>query len=318
MKSIFHSGYELVSALHGEDTEEDKNGASGGTTVNNGGYNHAPWYSCYFSLASTVVGAGILGLPYAFSQTGWILGTIFLMLCASLSCFACHLMSEAALKTNIPSSYRTVTAASLPYYSKIIDLIVTFKGIGIATSYLIVIIDSVTLVFDAWSFPTILQNRFIILLLSYVIIVPVSSLPTLHAMKITTIISACMILFIIFLIFLYSLNITSISMLNPCTHANDSTCRGDYIYAQTDTWITLKTFPIFIFSFGCQQNTFSVVNELRRPNYFRINFIFIAALGTALFLSMVSCYAGYATYGSKVYSDILRNYPGKNKLSYFS
>ena len=35
--------------------------------------NKAGSFSCYVCLANTIMGAGMLGLPYAFSQAGWAL-----------------------------------------------------------------------------------------------------------------------------------------------------------------------------------------------------------------------------------------------------
>ena len=34
--------------------------------------------ACYSSMCNTILGAGVLSLPYAFSLTGWVTGTILL------------------------------------------------------------------------------------------------------------------------------------------------------------------------------------------------------------------------------------------------
>ena len=36
----------------------------------------ATWFSCTICLCNTLLGAGILGIPYAISNTGWILGAL--------------------------------------------------------------------------------------------------------------------------------------------------------------------------------------------------------------------------------------------------
>jgi len=73
---------------------------------------------------------------------------------------------------------------------------------------------------------------------------------------------------------------------------------------------TLKSFPIMIFSFSCQQNTFAVVNELVLPTQSRVDSVFVAATFTALVLYLVVAYCGYLTYGNRLTSDILKMYPG--------
>ena len=34
----------------------------------------ASFFSCYCNLINSIMGAGILGLPYAFANTGWVFG----------------------------------------------------------------------------------------------------------------------------------------------------------------------------------------------------------------------------------------------------
>ena len=47
---------------------------------------------CVIGLVKAIVGAGILGLPFAFGQTGLTLGTALLALSALLQSFTCHLL----------------------------------------------------------------------------------------------------------------------------------------------------------------------------------------------------------------------------------
>jgi hypothetical protein len=70
--------------------------------------NKATAFSCYICLANTIMGAGILGLPYAFAQTGWLVGTIFMLLCATSSVFSLHELSICAGMTQKPSSFYSV------------------------------------------------------------------------------------------------------------------------------------------------------------------------------------------------------------------
>ena len=58
--------------------------------------NKATWLSCYINLSSTIMGAGVLGLPHAFAHTGWAGGLLLLAICAVSSGLALHFLSKCA------------------------------------------------------------------------------------------------------------------------------------------------------------------------------------------------------------------------------
>jgi amino acid permease len=89
---------------------------------------------------------------------------------------------------------------------------------------------------------------------------------------------------------------------------NDETCRGELdIVTNFDS--TMKNLAIFVFSFTCHQNVFSIVNELERPTQRRVDSVIALAIGSAFVLYMIVAIEGYKTYGSNVKGDILLNYP---------
>ena len=52
--------------------------------------------SCVVALSNTILGAGMLGLPHAFSECGWALGYGMLFLSATLSTLGLSLLSRCA------------------------------------------------------------------------------------------------------------------------------------------------------------------------------------------------------------------------------
>lgn len=104
-------------------------------------FNKASILSCFINLANTIVGSGMLGLPYAYSHTGWVLGTFLLIICGLASAFALHLLSLCALKQPGPSSFYSIANEVMPSMTIVIDAAVAIKCFGVATSYLIVIGD---------------------------------------------------------------------------------------------------------------------------------------------------------------------------------
>ncbi len=96
-----------------------------------------------FVLANTILGAGMLGLPYAFASCGFLVGPLMLLAFGGCSVTALILLSEAADLAGRPANFRSVSEMAVPGAGLYIDVAVAIKCFGVATSYLIVIGDSV-------------------------------------------------------------------------------------------------------------------------------------------------------------------------------
>ena len=140
------SGLHAISLIPDEEVADDigTEGRSAETdpaTADSLILNKATWGSAYINLTSTVIGAGVLGLPHAFASTGFIGGTLLLLVCACSSAFALHFLAKCAKRITPPVSFYAVSEVALPGYSSIIDFAVAVKCYGVATSYLVVIGD---------------------------------------------------------------------------------------------------------------------------------------------------------------------------------
>jgi amino acid permease len=62
----------------------------------------------------------------------------------------------------------------------------------------------------------------------------------------------------------------------------------------------MKVLPVFIFGYTCQQNIFSVNNEMERPTRRRVDTVIVLSVGIALVTYLIVAIAGFSTYGSKV------------------
>jgi amino acid permease len=325
--------------------------------------------SCVINLTSTIIGAGILGIPYAFSKFGWILGSVFLVACSSLSFFGLHLLSECSRRL-VPSHHTTfyqIAELTIPRYSRIVDVAIMTKGIGVATSYLIVINDSLPSALAPYlssdTYNTLFGSRSTTILLAYLIVVPLSYFPRIDSLKYSSFVSLIMIIFLVCLIAIYALfdpsKTAQQDIWNPClgldrrlltssslwrTSSELDASAADYTATATATassaaaticqkgvteWINsnlyahsssklyfFQYFPIFLFSYTCQQNTYNIINELERPSYFRVNLVFLISTALTLGLYLTISYAAYVTYGNAILSDVLTLYPSKSPLSF--
>ena len=204
-------------------------------------------FSSFINLSNTILGSGMLGLPYAFSCVGWVFGTFLLLLSGFIMSFTLHLLASCALFYSIPTSFSKVGLNIHLFCSLFIDLAVSIKCFGVATSYLIVIGDLMPDVFQdlsssSSSSSSILEDRRLWMGLMFLIIIPLSFLKNLNSLKFTSTLSIIFVIFLTLLILFYSFHI-------------ESSSSSKNIHTATLNSSTLRIFPIFIFSFTCHQVT---------------------------------------------------------------
>ena len=212
--------------------------------------NCASPFSCFVNLCNTILGSGMLGLPYAFSRTGWVLGSILLVLCGSLSSFALHTLAMCALKEKDPSSFYTVAHSAIPKFTHLIDIAVAVKCFGVGTSYLIVIGDLMPDVMSFFEVSGPLSHRQIWVFIGFLIVAPLCCLRNLDSLKFTSVFAIGFVIFLTILITLYALDIPN---LDACEDIeSDEECSGETSNFVTDM-DTMRVFSIFVFGFTCQQ-----------------------------------------------------------------
>jgi amino acid permease len=121
----------------------------------------APLRSGILVLAHTLMGAGMLSLPAAFAECGYLVGTLLISFFAMLAWTGLHLLSEAADLAGRPSCFNRVANAAVPGGGVFFDLAIAIKCFGVATSYLIVVGDNLPRAMDGFGVtaPLLLQRR---------------------------------------------------------------------------------------------------------------------------------------------------------------
>jgi amino acid permease len=96
----------------------------------------------YVNLTKTMIGSGVLALPFAFNKAGYVLGMFQLLLSwagalTGLS-FLYHLAAKVSARDR-DASYYKCAVLSYPGVATLVDVLVGIKCVGVAISYLIVI-----------------------------------------------------------------------------------------------------------------------------------------------------------------------------------
>ena len=276
--------------------------------------------SCYANLCNTILGAGMLGLPNGFAGSGFVGGCIFLFISSFFSAMGLKLLALSAEKTSKKgeaSSFYSVANATLPNYgTMLIDFAVAIKCFGVATGYLITIGDCMVDAFqyilshDDKTFTIhqehILLSRKFWIIVGLLTIIPISFFKTLNALRCISAFSILIVYALVLVVVLYAQNV-----LDPCeSYINNDIgeCKGE-TYLVTSIPHMIRNLSIFVFSFTCHQNIFTVVNEISNPTRKRIDGVITLTIYTALILYLIISIEGYKTYGDHVYGDILLNYP---------
>ncbi len=99
------------------------------------------------------------------------------------------------------------------------------------------------------------------------------------------------------------------SFMNPCAGFPDrAACVGDHnLFTSMDR--TINVFAVFVFAFTCQQNIFSIVNEIKDHTQSKVNKVVLLSIMSAMVINLAVSLTGYYTYGEQVKANILENLP---------
>lgn len=274
--------------------------------------------SSFINLINTILGTGVLGVPYGYSETGWVLGAIFFLTFATFSATANYFLAECALHgKSSPCSFYSVAKAAFPKWAWVIDASVVLNTFGGSTSYLIVFSNTIPDVLSFFGATGAALNRQLWVFIAWLIVAPLCCLRNLDALKFTSGMSVLAVFFIVVLTLAFagaSDNDTGSSspLLMACGDGTEQ-CKGDTTNFALGIG-TGRVLGIFAFGFICSVNIFSVVNELRSPSIQRVSIVVNMTVWCAFIVYVCVGVAGYYTYGDKIRSDILLNYP-KNGLT---
>ncbi|XP_036106984.1 sodium-coupled neutral amino acid transporter 2 isoform X1 [Molossus molossus] len=283
-----------------------------------------------FNLSNAIVGSGILGLSYAMANTGIALFIILLTFVSIFSLYSVHLLLKTANEGG-SLLYEQLGQKAFGLVGKLAASgSITMQNIGAMSSYLFIVKYELPLVIKALmniEDPTglwYLNGDYLVLLVSLVLILPLSLLRNLGYLGYTSGLSLlCMVFFLIVVICkkfeiacpfedpsiiseaVNSTFIPSTVLPHIAFNMTDDSCRPRYFTFNSQT---VYAVPILTFSFVCHPAILPIYEELkdrsrrRMMNVSKISFfaMFLMYLLAALF--------GYLTFYEHVESELLHTY----------
>lgn len=252
--------------------------------------------SSTINLVKTILGAGLLAIPFAFRSDGVLVGTLLTLLAAITSGFGLFILAKCSKTLINPrnSSFFTLCMLTYPLLSPLFDLAMIVQCFGVGLSYLVLIGELFPGLFGG-------EPSFWILI-SAVIIVPLCCLKRLDSLRYSSIVGLFALAYLSLLVVVY--------------FAHDTLFTDDYKrYRGQVTWFKvydgkglMSTFSIIVFAYTGSMNLFSIINELKENSMTNITGVITRSISisTAVFLTVGI--TGYLTFGSNTLGNIMLNY----------
>ncbi len=248
--------------------------------------------SSVINLTKTIIGAGLLAIPFAFKADGIVLGISLILIAGIASSYGLYIVGKVSAKVPGDTSYFALCAITYPKLTLLFDFSIAIQCFGVALSYLVLIGDLVpSLIGDVIS-----RNQAI--LFSLVIIIPLVSFRKLDSLKIGSLIG------------LLAIGYLTVLVISHSIWDDWSKTQGHVKIVEIGSISDiLSTFSIIIFAFTAAQNICSIINEINDKS--RLNFVIGAAniIASVLFISVGI--AGYLQFGDNVKGNVILEYKSK-------
>lgn len=270
-------------------------------------------FSSWCVLTNTLLGVGVLGLPFAVSSLGLALGVGLLFAAGLIGATALHFLNEIAIASVRGSqgpaeiSFYYVCVKVVPGARYVVDVALCVKCFGVATSYLQVIGQSATALVEELVLPPLgytvdhqILRACVMSLTLGVVIAPSVFHKRITKTASSNLFAICSWLYITCLVLYYALFRSDIG-----SHSNWQVLPPDTM----TPGVLFSSVPVFIFCFTCHQNLFPIANELKQRTVGRLDTVTFGAVSAALALYFCVGCGGYITYGTNLQANFMAALP---------
>ena len=245
-------------------------------------------------------------MALACSKFGILPGTFALCVAAGITWLSLHVLSILALEFRAENpSFYSVSEKIMPRARWVVDVALIINCFGAAIAYVItsgqLMSFAIIAMFKLDGENSWLGQNHIAMMVQAVMILslaPLCMMKEISATKVPNLIGLTCLLYIVVTTFFY----TDLSV-----NAGDSS-----LLYPGNAFLAMGSFPTFIFAFACQQNVFSVSNELRDANMKRLGVVSAASTATGFLVYVPMMLLPFMTFGRGVQSNYLYNLDSKD------
>ena len=207
-----------------------------------------------FNLANTVIGAGILALPYSMQLAGVVPGLCVLIAVASVADLSIWMLLCAVDFTQQRDFGDVGKVLFGRWLGVLVDLSLFLVNVGLCTSYIEIIGDLVPPFIGHFTAGILQEKWFVLAVIGSCVLLPLSSLPNLDALRYTSLLCLGFVLFFVALV-----TVSGSSLLG---HLHCATEDVKLFRLKPLNW--LNAMPYYCFAFVCHMNVPILYYELRR------------------------------------------------------
>ena len=262
--------------------------------------------SSIFSLVSTIIGGGVLSLPYAFSQCGLLFSFVFLAVIALASDFSIYILISASRRQHGSTSYPNLIRSAFGPRASTLCLILLFALVYTAVvAYLILLRDMVGPLVEWLSGPVGLQLSVrgdqLCFLLVVCCLTRLCLLRSLHGLRYASVLSVATVC---------ALGVVIVMQASRSNAAIASLSLDSFLYPPSLPSL-LSCAPIMVNTFLCHFNVLPVHSTLSLPTRRRIHTLVHAVVTLSFALYAIIGSAGFLLYGQAVDANIMNNMRGR-------
>ncbi|CAI9611454.1 unnamed protein product [Staurois parvus] len=276
-----------------------------------------------FNLSNAIVGSGILGLSYAMANTGIALFMILLTFVSIFSLYSIHLLLKTANEGG-SLLYEQLGFKAFGLFGKLAASgSITMQNIGAMSSYLYIVKYELPLVIkelagtDPSANEWYLNGDYLVVIVSIVLILPLSLLRNLGYLGYTSGFSLmCMVFFLIVVIYKKFQIACPLLLENDAINApihsvelnetiDDEMCKPKYFVFNSQT---VYAVPILTFSFVCHPAVLPIYQELKGRSRRRMMNVSNVSFFAMFIMYLLAALFGYLTFYGRVEPELLHTY----------
>jgi len=254
----------------------------------------------YSVITKSMIGAGMFSMAYGCAKFGVILGLVFLVLAAAITWLSIRVLSILALdyKATNPTFY-SVSNILIPKLKWLIDVALIINCFGGVIAYVQTfggLLAKGLWGVIQWDRDGLSIDKCALIIQAGILVVlaPLCMMKEITSTKIANLIGLGCIGYIFVMTFFYV----------PCTAAKED---FSALLKPAEILTLFSSFPTLIFSFACQQNIFTVANELKDANMKKLDRISTGSVSTGFLVYLPLMLLPFLTFGSSVKSSYLFN-----------
>uniref|UniRef100_A0AAY4D665 Sodium-coupled neutral amino acid symporter 2 n=1 Tax=Denticeps clupeoides TaxID=299321 RepID=A0AAY4D665_9TELE len=272
-----------------------------------------------FNLSNAIMGSGILGLSYAMANTGIALFVILLVAVSIFSLYSVHLLLKTANEGG-SLVYENLGYKAFGHPGKLAaSLSITMQNIGAMSSYLYIVKYELPTVIEAFlgteKEAWYTNGDYLVLLVSLLIILPLSLLKNLGYLGYTSGFSLlCMVFFLIVVIYKKFQIACPLEIFNSTTNAtqdqnatasDEDCCKPKYFVYNSQT---VYAIPILTFAFVCHPAILPMYEELKDRSRKKMQGVANVSFLGMFIMYLLAALFGYLTFYARVEPELLHTF----------